>query len=98
MVRAERNPEAIRAALARGDFYSSTGVILAAIERTERALSIEVQSPGEHQITFIGTGGAVLASRRGPRAEVALPRAGYVRAEISDPHGRKAWVQPVIVP
>lgn len=99
MVRAEHSAVAIRAAMERGDFYSSTGVYLAAVESSAQRLAIEVASPGEHEIAFIGTrdgvGSQVLMRRRGRRAEMAVPSAGYVRAVITDERGRKAWVQPV---
>jgi hypothetical protein len=105
MVRAERDPAAIRAAMERGDFYSSTGVLLAAVARSgepdRSALEITVASPGEHEIVFIGSrggaGGQVLHRRRGARARYVLQEPGYVRAEVIDAAGRKAWVQPVFV-
>lgn len=99
MVRAEPSPAAIRAAMERGDFYSSTGVYLAAIDIDKERLAIAVESPGPHEIAFIGTrdgiGGQLIDRRRGRRAEIARPMEGYVRAVITDDAGRKAWVQPV---
>ena len=99
MVRAELSVSALRTAMARGDFYSSTGVYLADIRVTDSTLAIEVASPGPHEIAFIGTrdgvGGHVLSRQRGRQAEFALPEAGYVRAVITDENGQRAWVQPV---
>lgn len=99
MVRAERSVSAIRAAMERGAFYSSTGVYLASVEVTDDTLRVEVASPGDHDIAFIGTrsgvAGQVLARHRGQRAEIARPTNGYVRAVVTDDQGRKAWVQPV---
>ena len=99
MVRAARSANAVRTAMERGDFYSSTGVYLAEIRVNEDALTVAVESPGIHEIAFIGTrdgvGGQILARHRGRRAEIARPRVGYVRAVITDEHGNKAWVQPV---
>ena len=101
MVRAAKNPPAIRAALARGDFYASTGVFLKRIERIADRLEIEIddRSPGPHHFDFIGAGGKTLASAEGRRASFALAaaRGGYVRALIVDRAGRRAWVQPTRV-
>ena len=100
MVRARKDAQAIRDAVVRGDFYSSTGVVLADVRVHGGALVIEVDeaSPGAHQFTFIGAGGRVLAEQRGRRASFALAgvgRGGYVRAVVTDADGRKAWTQPV---
>lgn len=99
MVRAQRSQGAIRTAMERGDFYSSTGVYLTDVRADEGSLTVEVASPGPHDIAFIGVrdevGGRVLARQRGRRATIALPSDGYVRAVITDDTGRKAWVQPV---
>jgi hypothetical protein len=101
MVRARKEPGAIRDALARGDFYASTGVILKRIDRSAATLEIEVadRAPGSHQFAFIGNGGRVLARAEGRLATFRLADAagGYVRAVVTDSQGRKAWVQPVRV-
>ncbi|MCG8419323.1 MAG: hypothetical protein MJE77_15425 [Proteobacteria bacterium] len=94
MVRAERTPDAIRAALARGDFYSSTGVVLAAIEHAGDRLTVQVASGEAHEIRFIGPGGQVLAEHVGRRAGINRGARAYVRAVVRDSQGRKAWVQP----
>ena len=103
MVRAAaREPAAIRAALTAGDFYASTGVVLARVDRTGDRLEIEIadRSPGAHRFTFIGTRGRVLARATGRRATFPLAdaRGGYVRADIEDSAGRRAWTQPIRVP
>lgn len=102
MVRARKESGAIREALARGDFYASTGVLLKRIDRTAAALEIEVadRSPGSHRFTLIGSGGRELARAEGRRAtfRLAEARGGYARAVVADSRGRKAWVQPVRVP
>ncbi len=99
MVRAARDVAAIRAAIAAGDFYSSSGVLLARVEHTGDALDVAVSdaSPGAHQIAFIGSGGRVLqrSDGRAARFPFAAAPAGYVRAVIADDHGRRAWTQPV---
>jgi hypothetical protein len=102
MVRAEKEPAAIRAALARGDFYASSGVLLGRLERTRDQLVVEIdaRSPGAHHFDFIGTGGKVLASTDGRRATFAFAslahaNAAYVRVKVTDRHRRCAWGQPM---
>jgi hypothetical protein len=100
MVRAAPNEPSIRAALLRGDFYASNGVLLARAEVSSGALVVEVASPGAHSFRFIGTGGKLLAQREGRAASFPLAQAppGYLRAVVQARDGRKAWVQPVRVP
>jgi hypothetical protein len=102
MVRAEKDPAAIRAAIARGDFYASTGVLLDRVEIHADRLEVHVaaRSAGAHTFTFVGAGGRVLARAKGREASFALERArgGYVRAVVEDAGGRRAWTQPVRVP
>jgi hypothetical protein len=102
MVHAEKNLASIRAALARGDFYASTGVTLRAVRRTADALELDVAeaSPGTHRFEFIGLGGKVLERAEGRRARFELSKAahGYVRAVVTAPDGRKAWTQPIRMP
>jgi hypothetical protein len=102
MVRAEKQPAAIRDALARGDFYASTGVLLGRLDGGGGRLEIEVdaRSPGAHRFTFIGAGGRVLARAQGRSAAFPLAdaRGGYVRAVVEDGKGRRAWTQPIRAP
>lgn len=95
MVRAERSPAAIVAALAAGQFYSSTGVELTRAERVGDELVVEVApgSAGEHRIVFVENGVHLpaIAARAAVRA---LPARGYVRAVVSRSDGARAWVQP----
>lgn len=102
MVRARKEPAAIRDALARGDFYASTGVLLERVERTATKLEIEVsdRAAGSHQFSFIGKNGRLLARAEDRQASFPLANAagGYVRVVVTDGAGRKAWVQPVRVP
>jgi hypothetical protein len=102
MVRARKEPAAIRDALARGDFYASTGVVLKRIERTATTLEIEVsdRAVGPHQFSFIGENGRPLARAEGHQASFPLANAagGYVRVVVTDRAGHKAWVEPVRVP
>lgn len=102
MVRARRRPDAIREAIERGEFYSSTGVVLDRAGLEGGALAVDVAPPvaGAHEITFIGQGGAVLARSAGPSArfDLAHAPAGYLRAVVARDDGARAWVQPVWVP
>ena len=102
MVRAARNAGAIRAALERGDFYSSTGVVLERAEVLDGALDVAVApaSAGSHEILFIGQGGAVLDRVAGRAAKFSLDRVrgGYLRAVVLRDDGARAWVQPVRMP
>ena len=99
MVRAEREPAAIRAALERGDFYSSSGVTLGDVtfDGTTLRVTVDAAAEGAHRFTFIGDGGRELHRQRGREAAFELPPGygGYVRAVVEDRRGRKAWVQPV---
>jgi hypothetical protein len=98
MVRARKDVPEIRAAMARGDFYASNGVLLAVAERAaDGALLIEVAeaSPGPHRILCIGTGGRVLSEVTARAGRCPPPeRGGYVRAVVEDRAGRRAWLQP----
>jgi predicted metal-dependent phosphoesterase TrpH len=97
MVRADRNAAAIRAALERGDFYSSSGVLLKRLERT--ATHLEIETATDHEFRFIGAHGQLLATVRGRKARFPLERVrgSYVRALVIDGAGRRAWIQPQFV-
>jgi hypothetical protein len=99
VVRAAHDARAIKAALAAGQFYASTGVALDRAEVDHGALVIEVSAadPGDHAIVFIGAGGRVLRTDHGRSARFSLadlPGDGYVRAVITRTDGGKAWSQP----
>jgi hypothetical protein len=100
MVRAKKEPHAIREALARGDFYASTGVLLSTLE-TDDGFQLEVSTacPGQFEFAFIGEHGRELAHTVGRSASLKLePGASrYVRAVITGPDGRRAWTQPIAV-
>jgi hypothetical protein len=99
MVRAEREPAAIRAAIERGDFYGSSGVELEDVVWDGKVLRVTVSeaSEGALRFAFIGDGGKELHRARGREGVFTVPEgyAGYVRAVVTDRRGRKAWVQPV---
>ena len=98
MLRADKTPAAIRTAFEAGEFYSSTGVTLSAIEHRAGALALTaVADPGQsYTIRFVGKGGRELARVVGTSARHALePGGGYLRAVVEDSRGHKAWTQPV---
>jgi hypothetical protein len=95
MVKARRDSAAILEALARGQFYSSTGVTLSRAEKVGDELVVEVApgTPNQHTIAFIEAGKTV-ATVSGPSAKRVIPFAGYVRAVVTRDDGKQAWVQP----
>lgn len=96
MVRApaETTAAGLRDAMARGDFYASNGALLDDVACDPRGLT--VWPADAHAIVRcvsgsgagdpIASGGALGCPRPGPRA--------YVRAEIVERDGRRAWTQP----
>lgn len=93
MVRAAKDPKAIRDAMARGDFYASTGLLLTAL--TVGADGLTLEAGEDVDFRCIGTGGQVLATTHGRKARCAKPATGYVRAVAENARGQKAWSQPV---
>jgi hypothetical protein len=87
-------------ALERGEFYSSTGVELRALESTKSGLSIAVKNEpsSRYRIQFIGRQGRVLSEVTTPTAKYTFRGdEGYVRARVIESNGKLAWVQPVRV-
>jgi hypothetical protein len=98
MVRADKRPDSIQSALLDGDFYASTGVVLAELVRSSGSirLRIEANSPAGYRTRFVGTGGRVLAEAPGLEARHAVGGGErYLRAVVEGPAGERAWVQPV---
>ncbi|HET9362839.1 MAG TPA: CehA/McbA family metallohydrolase [Vicinamibacterales bacterium] len=100
-VRAPRlAPGALTAALERGDFYASTGVVLDEVTPTEKSLAVKVRTAGDskYRVQFIGRGGQLLSEVSEPSASYTFKGTeGYVRAKVLESNGRVAWVQPVVV-
>jgi hypothetical protein len=100
-VRAARlEARAIVEALERGDFYSSTGVELQALERSTTAMTIAVRTrpSSKYRIQFIGRQGAVLSEAiTSPATYTFKGDEGYVRAKVTESNGTVAWIQPVPV-
>ena len=96
---AELSAEAIIESLAKGDFYSSTGVSLRDVQEPKEALSLEIDQTGDQSYvtSFIGRGGVVLAEEAGLEASYRIRGdEGYVRARVTSSDGARAWTQPVV--
>lgn len=90
MVRADRDPDAIRDALARGDFYATSGALLDDVQCTADGLRV-IPRDTNAAIVCIPDGHA-RAPARGP---ITCRHGGrYVRARIVDSARRIAWTQP----
>ena len=98
VVRAEeRDAKAILAAIARGDFYASTGVELADYEMNEKSMTVRVREKNlaHYRVLFIGANGRVLQESQGSSATYAFRgKEPYVRAKVIDSNGKAAWLQP----
>jgi hypothetical protein len=101
MVRADRlDARTILEALERGDFYASTGVVLAGYEATASSITVKVRpvASSKYRIQFIGRGGRVLREVPSPEATYTFTgEEGYVRAKVLESNGWVAWCQPVVV-
>jgi len=97
VVRADRNVPKIRAAVARGDFYSSTGVLFESYELGAETMSLAVRGTAPVLFEVIGQGGKVVRRERGVRLEVRLERdvGPYLRVRVTRDDGAIAWTQPL---
>ncbi len=103
MVRASNlSPEAILAAMERGDFYASTGVELADYTASEKEISLTIKeergSGSRYRVQFIGNGGRIL--KEAPASPAVYRFHGdevYVRAKVIESNGKIAWTQPVFI-
>ena len=98
MLRAEElGQKAVLSALEKGDFYTSTGVVLDDIDikRSRMKLWIRAEEGMGYATFFIGSGGRVLKSDLSLSPSYRFPRAErYVRAKVVDAKGRVALTQP----
>jgi hypothetical protein len=88
-------------AIVRGEFYASTGVELEELRAGRDRITVAVKAiaSSKYRIQFIGKGGRVLQESIEPKASYAVQgNEGYVRARILESNGRRAWVQPVMLP
>lgn len=100
-VRAARlDARALVEALERGDFYSSTGVQMQAVDASATSLSLAVRTEpsSKYRIQFIGRQGRLLSEVTTPTATYTFKGdEGYVRAKVMESNGKVAWIQPVPV-
>ena len=93
--------ENITAALAKGEFYSSTGVVLDDVTASGTGVALRIKgeaSGARYRTQFIGSGGRVLAEVAGLHPHYEFKgEEGYVRAHVTDSNGLQAWTQPVFV-
>jgi len=90
----------ILAAIARGDFYASTGVELFDVAATETRLTVTIKGDAisRFRTEFVGAGGKVLAESTATVATYDFRGDDtYVRARIFESNGKRAWTQPVVV-
>lgn len=94
-------PDAIMAALERGEFYASSGVELDDYQVTDSGITIGVTqtSDAKYRVQFLGARGSILHEATSSPATYAFTgREAYVRAKIIDSNGRMAWTQPIMNP
>jgi len=94
---AKLDAKAILDAIARGDFYASSGVSIAdyVVEGDTLTVTIEARNGARYRTDFIGPHGRILGTSTDVRATFSLPEdVAYVRARVTDSNGRIAWLQP----
>lgn len=100
VVRAEQlEPDAILAAMEKGDFYASTGVELNDYQVTQSTISIniKVSRTSKYTVQFIGKNGEILSKvTTNPAVYQFKGDELYVRAKIIESNGKFAWTQPVM--
>lgn len=88
----------VLAAIAKGDFYSSTGVELLDVRFRDDTLSVSVKPAPDktYRIQFIGPGGQIADEKAATKASCRLPEGpnSYIRAKIIASDGAVAWTQP----
>ncbi len=92
--------EHVMNAIAKGDFYSSTGVELSEVLSTREQISLTISPDGRSGFVtkFIGSGGKVLSEVEGLDPVYRFTgEEDYVRARVSASGGSLALTQPVWV-
>lgn len=99
MVKAEENaPEALLAALKRGDFYSSQGPELRDVAVDGDTVVVECSAAVSVVAMGHGTGAKAVHGHSMTRAEVPLARLNnspWLRVAVIDAAGRRAWSNPI---
>ena len=96
----ELSEDAIIQALETGEFYASSGVTLSELELSRDSIGLSIEpEPDPISVTrFIGRSGRVLDAQVGLQACYRIRGdEGYVRAQVTDTRGMKAWTQPVFL-
>lgn len=87
--------------LAQGDFYASTGPVLAEIRMSPREIVIETRRRRDEKfsISFYGDHGQELWRSEADTARYRPSRLdAYVRAVVVSSRGEQAWTQPLFLP
>ncbi len=93
-VDAERDPQAVHAALEAGRFYASSGVEIERIVMQGQELHIRCATDCE--IRFIGDSGKLKHRHRACEAHYTLQEGdAYIRVECYGAHGTCAWTNPI---
>jgi len=88
----------ILATIRKGDFYSSTGIVLNDYVVNKAAKTITVNSQNGGTIEFIGKNGVILETANAKQATYQVKgNEMYVRARITNSQGQKGWTQPVFI-
>jgi hypothetical protein len=90
--------EAILENVRSGNFYATTGIILAdyQVNSGSNGIAISINSQNGDSIAFIGKDGVILSTVQGGSGTYQLKSADYyVRAKITNTSGKAAWTQPV---
>ena len=99
MVKAEENtPEALLAALKRGDFYSSQGPELRDVRLEGDSLVVECSAASSVIAIGHGTGAKGVHGHSMTRAEIPLDRllgSPWIRVAVIDAAGKRAWSNPI---
>lgn len=98
---AQLEARALVESLDRGDFYASTGVVLDDLRVDAKTMTVTVKPDtwAKYRIQFIGRNGRLLREATEASATYQFNGdEGYVRARVLESNGRRAWIQPTIVP
>lgn len=99
MVKSEANdPEALLAALKRGDFYSSQGPEIRDIRVTEGFVYVDCSAVTAVTVQGVGTASTAVHGHSMTTARVPLTRfaaSNFLRVTIRDAAGRRAWSNPI---
>ncbi|MCU0831545.1 MAG: CehA/McbA family metallohydrolase [Rhizobiaceae bacterium] len=99
MVKAEANePDALLAALKRGDFYSSQGPELRDVRIEGDEVHVEMSACAAFIVSGAGTAAKAVHGHSMTRASLPLARfsnSPFIRVTVVDAAGKKAWSNPV---